>query len=142
MGYNGNNRKLRSSVISKSSLKFGTKLISNVLTLPIALTTSLLFSNSTKENKSIRPINYNNKSNKPPAKLDNTQETYLRYIKNIGFQPSKHISTKRPQIGSYVMRKTDYAVLCVIWIFDNKYTCYDFNNDICSIYNKDELVIH
>ena len=36
MGYNGKNRRLRGSVIRKSSLKFGTKLISSVIAIPIA----------------------------------------------------------------------------------------------------------
>lgn len=36
MGYNGNNRRLRSSVIRKSSLNFGTKLVSNVIAIPAA----------------------------------------------------------------------------------------------------------
>lgn len=36
MGYNGRNRRLRGSVIRKSSLKFGTKLISSAIAIPIA----------------------------------------------------------------------------------------------------------
>ena len=40
MGYNGNNRRLRSSVIKKSSLNFGTKVVSNMLAWPIAMATS------------------------------------------------------------------------------------------------------
>ena len=92
MGYNGNNRKLRTSVISKSSMKFGTKLVSNIIAYPIALATSLLFS-VLEESKSTRRINYNHNcnTNKLPAKLDDDSKTFLQYIKNIGFQPSKHI---------------------------------------------------
>lgn len=144
MGYNGSNRKLRSSVISKSSLKFGTKLISNILAAPISLAASILLNSSAETTKPTCCDNYNknNKIDKPPVELDDVQKTFLKYIKNIGFQPSKHISTKRPQIGSYVRRKIDSAVLCVIWISDNIYTCYDFGNDICNIYNKNELFIY
>ena len=84
MGYNGNNRKLRTSVISKSSMKFGTKLVSNIIAYPIALATSLLFS-VLEESKSTRRINYNHNcnTNKLPAKLDDDSKTFLQYIKNI-----------------------------------------------------------
>lgn len=40
MGYNGSNRRFRSSVIKKSSVKFGTSLVSNVLVGAVGLATS------------------------------------------------------------------------------------------------------
>ena len=40
MGYNGSNRKIKSSVIKKSSFNFGAKVVSNIIAWPITMTAS------------------------------------------------------------------------------------------------------
>ena len=61
MGYNGNNRKLRTSVIKKSSFKYGDRLVSNLLAIPISLTRSLLLDLATPAAKT--QIHHNDKDN-------------------------------------------------------------------------------
>lgn len=56
MGYNGGNRRLKGSVIRKSSLNFGTRLVSSIIATPIAAAleiASTKISNRTTNNRSI-----------------------------------------------------------------------------------------
>lgn len=77
MGYNGKNRRLRGSVIRKSSLKFGTKLISSVIAIPIA---AALEETSTK--RSIVKTNSQILPNTSLKKNEKTQKCKI-YIDNI-----------------------------------------------------------
>ena len=77
MGYNGKNRRLRGSVIRKSSLKFGTKLISSVIAIPIA---AALEETSTK--RSIVKTNSQILSNVSLKKNEKAQKCKI-YIDNI-----------------------------------------------------------
>ena len=74
--------------------------------------------------------------------LTDTQKELCNIIKQIGFQPSKYITQKRPQFGSYVKRRRDQAILCVIEVSSQqKFTCFDFTTQKCYIYKKEQLLL-
>lgn len=76
MGYNGSNRRFRSSVIRKSSLNFGTILVSSIIAIPIAavLKASFTKGNSMKVNSKIRT------SNSSKQNIENTIKIPLNTI--------------------------------------------------------------
>ena len=69
------------------------------------------------------------------ADLTDTQKELCNILKQIGFQQSKYVTQKRPQFGSYVRRRRDRSVLCVIGVSpQQKFTCFDFVTQKCYIY--------
>lgn len=92
MGYNGNNRKLRSSVIKKSSLNFGTKITSKLLAWPIAMTASATIDSienikTNEKYKSLSNNDHNSYINEiiPIATLADNEYDYIKqnYRENI-----------------------------------------------------------
>lgn len=76
------------------------------------------------------------------ADLTDTQKELCNILKQIGFQQSKYVTQKRPQFGSYVRRRRDRSVLCVIGVSpQQKFTCFDFVTQKCYIYNKEQLLL-
>lgn len=75
------------------------------------------------------------------ATLTESQAKLVAMIKMLGFQKNKYVSTKRPQIGSYVRRMRDDAILYVVStpIDNGEYICYDFMSDKCFVYKKEAL---
>ncbi len=81
--------------------------------------------------------------NETLADLTDRQKELCNILKQIGFQPSKYITQKRPQFGSYVKRRRDQAVLCVIEItLQQRFICFDFVTQECYIYKKEDLLLY
>lgn len=87
--------------------------------------------------------NVNNISDEIPANISDAQKRLCDIIKQVGIQPNKYITKKKPQLGSYVKRRRDQAILCVIGISPRQeFTCFDFMRQECYVYKKEDLLLY